>query len=298
MKIGFIGFGEAAKAFTDTLREADPGLEVTCYDILFEEEGLDGTVGQRAKEAGARAAATPAEAIADADWIIAAVTAASSLEAAQSVAGHVVQGQVYVDINSVSPGRKTETAALLSPKDVTYVDMAVMAPVHPRGHRTPVLVAGALPGHVRDTLKRLDFQLEQVSETVGDATAIKMIRSVFVKGLEAITIEAMLAAETAGCLERIVDSLSGSFPGLGWPGFAVYELERSLRHGTRRAAEMVESGKMLDECGLEGDLARSIAAVHERMGALGASLDTPRFRELVERIESRAADAKERGAQA
>lgn len=271
MKIAFIGFGEAAKAFADSLTANDPVLVFACYDILFDDEGMEGPTAERARASGVAPAESPTETIADADWIVSAVTASSSLDAARSVAPHVNQGQVFFDINSVSPGRKRESAKLFAPKDVTYVDMAVMAPVHPNGHRTPVLVAGSIAGDIADRLTKLDFQFEVVDEAPGAATAIKMVRSLFVKGLEAITVEALLAAEASGCRERIMKSLSGSFAGLGWPEFADYEFERTLKHGRRRAAEMRECAVTLDELGLFGALAGAIADVQERMGEAGLS---------------------------
>lgn len=266
MRIAFIGFGEAGRAFRASLAASDPSLAFACYDILFASEGMDGPTARAARDAGVRAAVSPAEAVAGADWVISAVTAGSSLEAAASVAGALGQGQVLFDINSVSPGRKAATAALM-PAGVGYVDTAVMLPVHPHGHRSPLLLAGALPGGLVDGLQRLGFRFEVVGPEVGAAAAIKLARSVFVKGLEAITVEALLAAEAAGCLETVARSLAGSFPGLGWPDFAGYQFERAHTHGLRRAAEMREAGAMLDEFGLDGGLARAIAAVHARMGA-------------------------------
>ena len=73
--------------------------------------------------------------------IISAVTAASSLEAARSVEPHLAGNPYYLDINSVSPGRKQATAELLGDK-ARYVDVAVVAPIHPKRHRTPLLIAG------------------------------------------------------------------------------------------------------------------------------------------------------------
>lgn len=280
MRIAFIGFGEAARGFRASLAQADPVPGFACYDILFETEGMDGPTATAARAAGVSPAPSAGAAAANADWIVSAVTAASSLEAAQSVAPHLGQGQSFLDINSVSPGRKQATAALM-PAGVAYIDVAVMAPVHPHGHRTPVLLAGALPPALTARLDALGFRFETAGPEIGAAAAIKLARSVFVKGLEAVTIEALRAAEAAGCLETVARSIAGSYPGLGWPGFAAYQFERSLTHGTRRAAEMQECGAMLDELGLDGGLARAVAAVHERMGA---STDRARMTALIERI--------------
>ena len=98
---------------------------------------MTGPTAEAARAARVSPLGSPSEAIAHADWIVSAVTASSSLAAGQSVAPAIAAGQIFIDINSVSPGRKQETAALLVSKGAAYVDMAVMAPVHPRGHRTP-----------------------------------------------------------------------------------------------------------------------------------------------------------------
>lgn len=268
MKIAFIGFGEAARAFRDSLAATDPTLAFSAYDILFDSESMTGPTAEAARAAGVAAFGSPAEAIARADWIVSAVTASSSLAAGQSVAPAIAHGQVFIDINSVSPGRKQETAALLVPKGAAYVDMAVMAPVHPRGHRTPVLVAGALPGGLRETLAALDFDLEVIGPAVGAATAIKMVRSQFVKGLEAITVETLLAASASGCLDYTMKSLSTSYPGLDLPTLAPYHFERTLKHGVRRAEEMRESAATVADLGLHGALGEAIADVQQKMGTL------------------------------
>lgn len=290
MRIAFIGFGEAGRAFHASLAQADPSLGFACYDILFDTDGMAGATARAAAAAGIAPAASAAQAAAAADWVVSAVTADSSLDAARSVADALGPGRTFLDVNSVSPGRKREAAALIEPAGAAYVDVAVMAPVHPHGHRTPVLLGGGIAPDLAATLSRLGFRFDVAGPEVGSAAAIKLVRSIFMKGLEAITVETLLAAEATGCMDRVARSLQASFPGLGWPGFAAYEIERSLRHGTRRAAEMRESARMLDELGLDGTIARTIAAVHARMGALGATPDDPRFAAIVAAVEAACAD--------
>jgi 3-hydroxyisobutyrate dehydrogenase-like beta-hydroxyacid dehydrogenase len=214
-----------------------------------------------------------AAALADADLIFSAVSADQSLIAVEPLLPALRAGQVVVDINSVSPARKRETARQVEARGAVYVDMAVMAPVHPKGHRTPVLVAGRALDPVRAFLATLAFDAREVGDAPGAATAIKMVRSVFVKGLEAITVEALLAAERSGCRDTILASLAGSYPGLGWPEHAAYAFERTLRHGARRAAEMRESAATLNELGLTGGLAAAIADVQEAQGQAGRAMD-------------------------
>ncbi|CAN7279323.1 DUF1932 domain-containing protein [Rhizobium sp. LjRoot254] len=264
MKIGFLGYGEAARAFHESLSRQ--GLAFIAYDILL---GRDDETMSRAIESRGGIVASAIAGLAEADWIFSAVTADQSLLAVEPLLPHLRQGQVLIDINSVSPDRKRQTAVAVEAAGATYLDMAVMAPVHPRKHRTPVLIAGDAAERLLPELEALGFSASIAGSAPGAATAIKMVRSLFIKGLEAITVEALLAALAAGCFGEILASLSGSFPGLDWPKFAEYQFERTAIHGKRRAAEMQESAATLDALGLNGNLAREIAQVHDRTGASG-----------------------------
>ncbi len=270
MKIAFIGFGEAARAFRESLAARDPALVFSAYDILLDADATRTAIAETMQASNLVVASSPKHATAGADWIFSAVTADQSLAAVEAAAPYVRSGQVLFDINSVSPQRKLDSAARLAASGCAYVDMAVMAPVHPKGHRTPVLLAGAVSPAVASRLAELGFAFETVGPEPGAATAIKMVRSLFVKGLEAITVEALLAAQASGCYDYILKSLSGSYPGLNFPELAPYQFERTLKHGRRRAAEMRESAKTLDDLGLHGRLADAIADVQEMMGNAAA----------------------------
>ncbi len=268
MKIAFLGFGEAARAFHDTLAPVLQTGEFRAYDRLLDDEQSSGDMQQAMQSRNVSVARSAAE-LADAEWIFSAVTADQSLEAARSILPPIGQGALFIDINSVSPDRKRETAELIEGAGADYLDMAVMAPVHPKGHATPVLIAGSVAETLLGRLRELGFDANAAGAKVGSATAIKMVRSVFVKGLEAITVEALLAAEASGCFEEILASLSKSFPGLEWSKFPNYQFERTTRHGRRRAAEMRESGATLDALGLNGGIARETAAIQDAMAASG-----------------------------
>ena len=132
-RISFIGFGEAGQAIASGLRET--GIErVAAWDILFPQEA--GTkLKQAAESLSVRVALSARDAVSETDMIISAVTAASSVDAARSVASDLIGNPYYLDINSVSPGRKQETAGLLGGR-ARYVDVAVIAAIHPGRHRT------------------------------------------------------------------------------------------------------------------------------------------------------------------
>ncbi len=200
--------------------------------------------------------------------IISAVTAASSLEAARSVAPHITGNPYYLDINSVSPGRKQDTAKLLGGK-ARYVDVAVIAPIHPLRHKTPLLIAGPHAEAISPLLGELEMKLSIVPGEIGKAAAIKMIRSVMIKGMEALTLECFLAASRAGLLEEVTASLKNNYPTLDFTQIADYNIERMASHGERRAAEMEELAVTLRELGLDPLMVEATVARQREMGALG-----------------------------
>jgi len=173
--------------------------------------------------------------------------------------------QFYVELNSVSPNRKREAAKIVGSR-ARFVGMAVMAPVHPLRHKTPVLVSGPAAADIVPLLARCGMDVQEVGNDVGAAAAIKMVRSVMVKGLGALTQECFLAARRAGVEDRIIASLTQSFPMIDWAKFADYHLERMATHGLRRAAEMRDVCETLESLGVEPALTRGTVIREQRTG--------------------------------
>jgi 3-hydroxyisobutyrate dehydrogenase-like beta-hydroxyacid dehydrogenase len=262
----FIGFGEAGQAIAGGLREAGV-VRIAAWDILFPQ-----AAGERLKRAadavGAYSAASAAEALREADVIVCAVTAASSLEAAQSVKPHLAGKPFFLDINSVSPARKQATTKLLA-DGVRYVDVAVLAPIYPARHKTPMLLGGPHAQAVAPALGALGMRFTVAGEEIGAAAAIKMVRSVMVKGIEALTLECFLAAARAGVVDEVAASLKNNYPGLDWAKIVPYNLERMAAHGERRAAEMEEVAATLRELGVEPLMSLATVKRQREMGEIG-----------------------------
>ena len=262
----FIGFGEAGQALASGLREA--GVDrLSAWDVLFPQ--AEGERLRRAGEAnGVRCAGSAAEAVWQADLIVSAVTASASIEAAQSVKAHAAGAPFFLDINSVSPGRKQDTAKLLG-DCVRYVDVAVLGPIHPARHQTPMLLAGAHAAAVLPLLAGLTMRVTVAGAQVGAAAAIKMVRSVMIKGIEALTFECFVAAARAGVVDEVAASLKNNYPGLDWSKAIPYNLERMARHGERRAAEMEEVADTLRELGVEPLMTSATVRRQRQMGRIG-----------------------------
>ena len=262
-KIAFLGFGEAAQAFAGEWIAAPPG-RIVAFDIKTDEpaqrdaKSADYT---RCKVAGQ---ATLAEALDGAGVVLSLVTAGSAEAAARQAAGHLASGALFVDMNSVSPGAKVSAASAITAAGGRYVDAAVMAPVYPQRLKVPILVAGPHAQAGAEQLTALGFHPRAVAGEAGSAAAIKMIRSVMIKGIEALTAECILSAYAAGVEREVLASL-----GEDWAKRADYNLERMIVHGRRRSEEMWESAATVRALGLGGSMAAATAAWQARIGTLG-----------------------------
>ncbi len=266
--IAFVGFGEAGQTISrGLLGEGRPVLRA--YDILFDDPANDGKLRRAAESLGVSAARSHVEAVREADLVFLAVTASSSLQAAQSCLQGLREGQLFLDINSVSPNRKIETAALVAPTGAAYVDVAVMAPVAPYLHKVPCLIGGPGAAALAPRALALGMKMELVSAEVGQASAIKMFRSIVIKGLEALLLESMVAASEYRVEARVLASLKETFPTLDWEKLSGYMIERVVSHGKRRAAEMREVAVTLEGIGLQPLMAAATAARQQWLADLG-----------------------------
>ena len=267
-RIAFVGFGEAGQTISrGLLVEGKPAIRA--YDILFDDAADTGKLKRAAEALGVAIARDHADAVREADLVFLAVTAASSLQAAKSCLASLMQGQLFLDVNSVSPQRKIETAALVAPTGAAYVDVAVMAPVAPYLHKVPCLIGGPGATALVPRALALGMKMEFVSAQVGQASAIKMFRSIVVKGLEAILVESMTASSEYGVEARVLASLQETFPGIDWEQLSGYMIERVVSHGKRRAAEMREVAATLEGIGLEPTMAAATAVRQQWIADLG-----------------------------
>jgi 3-hydroxyisobutyrate dehydrogenase-like beta-hydroxyacid dehydrogenase len=276
-RIAFIGFGEAGQAMAEGLRE-EGVAQIAAWDILFP-DAAGAKLIEAANGAGVRVTSSAADAVKDAELVIAAVTAASSLEAAQSVAAHMRGRPWYLDVNSVSPGRKQNTAKIVGDA-ARYLDVAIVSAIHPARHKSPMMLAGSFAKEAEPLLASLGMKTQVMSDKVGGAAAIKMIRSVMIKGIEAVTAECFLAAERAGLLDQVTASLKNNYPTLDWSKVSEYNIERMASHGIRRAAEMREVAETLRELGIEPLMTAGTIERQQELGEIGRQ---PQIKEAIKK---------------
>ena len=262
MAMGFVGFGEAAFHLTRGLREAGAG-DFVAYDIHTHTPGRGEKIRRRAAETGTRLVESNAELAAAADWIWSAVTSDQAPAAAAQNAPHLTARHLYVDLNSVSPAVKQAIVGTIAATGARFVEIAMMQPVPPYGHRVPILAGGAAAGEFRDRMTPYGMRIEITSPEVGRAAATKMFRSIIIKGMEALITECVLAAGRYGAVEGVFASLAESYPGIDWPALADYMIGRVVEHGERRAREMEEVAETLEAVGIEPIMALATARRQE-----------------------------------
>lgn len=246
MRSAIIGFGEAARTFVGS------GLPIeAAYDI------------DPKKRDGIAAFDRPEDAVAGAHFVLSLVTADQALAAAERYAPLLSPTAYYFDMNSVSPETKRAASMAVSKAGAKYLDVAIMAPVHPGGVSVPLLVSGPDAAAGLTLLEGLGFtNVRGVGDAIGRASSIKMIRSVMIKGIEALTAEMTLAARQALVEDDVLLSL-----GEDWPQKAAYNLERMSTHGLRRAAEMEEVAKTLVALGIDPVMTRGTIIRQREMAA-------------------------------
>jgi 3-hydroxyisobutyrate dehydrogenase len=268
-RFAIIGFGEVGQIFAQDLVAAGCA-PAGVFDLKFTDPD---SIPSRAAVAPYSVSTNAVEAVRGADMIISSVTAAQGLQAARSVAGGIAPGAFFIDLNSVSPGVKQQSAEAITAAGGRYVEAAVMTPVPPHRLKSPILLGGPHADAFLEIAGPLGFNARVYSHEVGKASAVKMCRSVIIKGLEAIFTESCLAARSLGVEQDVLASLKDTLPVPDIEQFARYLIGRSVQHGKRRAEEMREVARTVGEAHVPPLLSAAIAERHDLTAMLGKGLD-------------------------
>jgi 3-hydroxyisobutyrate dehydrogenase-like beta-hydroxyacid dehydrogenase len=261
-QIAIIGFGEVGGIFGKDL--AVNGFNVSVFDCLLRVEHSRPAMLEKAGAAGVRAAESVEDAVLGAELVISVVTASSAVEVAQEAAPSLRRGQFYLDANSVSPDTQRNIAGKLVRSEADFVEAAVMAPVAPQRLKVPILLGGARAETLAQRLHSLGMDTSAVSERIGVASAIKMCRSVVMKGLAALAIEALFAARRYGAEDAVIASFEATYPNMGWAKNLPDSLtRRAVEHTRRRASEMREVAETLEDAGINPFMALATAELQD-----------------------------------
>ena len=258
-RIGLIGYGEVGKIFSVGLLKQSGVTAVSAWDLKFANPATQAAELAHAEQAGIAAQTSMQALCAASELILSAVTASNTLAVAQEAAPFVRPGTVFLDLNSASPGTRQQCAALIDAAGGQYVEAGVMTSVPPYGIKVPMLLGGARADALAPALTSWGMDAKVVSDRLGVASAIKMCRSVMIKGLEALVIESYSTARAYGVEDHVLPTLQETFPSIDWSAQGAYFFSRVVQHGQRRAEEMRESANTVREAGFEPFMASAIA---------------------------------------
>jgi 3-hydroxyisobutyrate dehydrogenase-like beta-hydroxyacid dehydrogenase len=283
--VGLIGYGEVGRILAEDLRQQE--VKVAAYDIKLRSDQSGGALRDHAGQHGVTLTASHADLAAQSDFIVSAVTASQAVPVAKACAAAVRQGAWYLDFNSASPGAKQRAAALIDAAGGRYVEGAVMTSVPPYRIKVPLLLGGGDAAALAPQLVELGFVAKVASDKLGVASAVKMCRSVMIKGLEAMVIESFTTARAYGVEDAVLASLKETFPGIDWEKQGAYFFQRVIEHGRRRSEEVREVAETVREAGLTPWSAQGTA---ERQAWVADLADEGLFGERGTKAFARAAD--------
>lgn len=287
-QIALVGFGEAAMAFTKGWQDGDK-LPLRAFDIKTQDS--DDCIASAKREDFARHQVEGVEDLADtlkgASVVFSLVTADQAHAAARAVTPHIEKGCLFLDCNSCAPGTKRRSAKCIEGAGGRYVDVAVMSPVYPKLHKTPLLISGPHTQAAKKLLEMLQMDVKIMAGDIGGASSVKMVRSIMMKGLEALFAECVLAGRQAGVDEEVLASLDVTYPGFNFNDRAAYSFERMMAHGKRRSEEMKEVALTIEELGLPNDMAQATVNWQSRVGNLGMAAGKNNYQSRADELLAR-----------
>ncbi len=263
MNISIIGFGEAGPVFAAQFRKT--GAEVTAWDKLQEDASLANKQVEKTQALGINPATSMADALKSADLVVSTVTASQALVAAEQALSGLQAGCHWLDLNSVSPTTKQAIYNTVSERGVLFTEGVAMDTVPSKGIHVPLLLCGPQSTSLSETLNSLGFNTRAISDSLGSASTTKLLRSILIKGMEALFAESMEAAGKVNMQSEVIASLQATYPGLDWQDLAGYQLSRATLHAARRAAEMHEAQNLVKTLGVDPIMTSAIAARHQNL---------------------------------
>jgi len=257
MKVTIIGFGEAGPVFGKQL--LNEGMAVTAWDKLQSDPSTAEKQIAKTQALGITPSSSMIDAVATADLIISTVTASQAVIAAEQSANGLQAGCQWLDLNSVSPATKQSVHDIVSAKGVLFTEGVAMDTVPAKGAQVPLLLCGPESTMLSHQLNDAGLNTRSVSTSLGAASTTKLLRSILIKGMEALFVESMAAAGKVGMEHEVIASLQATYPTMDWQELAGYQLSRATLHATRRASEMREAQQLVQQLGINPIMSAAIA---------------------------------------
>jgi 3-hydroxyisobutyrate dehydrogenase-like beta-hydroxyacid dehydrogenase len=256
MKLGFIGYGEAAYELSLGLRQQ--GFEqIIAYDPLWDHPTFGPVVQERSKQAQVELAEEAEQVLKVANMVIVAVPADKAYEVSKSLKPFLKNECAYIDVSASTPDVKKKISANVKEMRGTFVDAAMMGPLPVYKHKVPIIASGDGTDTFINVMSPYGMHITKVSDTPGDASAVKLVRSIFMKGIAGLFIEMLDAAYTFNVQDYVIDSVSETMDSKSFE----YTLNRMVTgtsiHSLRRAVELEGSIQMLETANINSTMSKA-----------------------------------------
>lgn len=255
VRVAVFGLGEAGSLIAADLAAA--GVLVTAYDP---EPGLtaDGVVG----------CADPRTAVEGADLVMAVTAAVDAISALRQALDEIPSHALYADLSTASPARKRELAAIAAERGLAFADVALTSIVPGKGIHTPQLASGTGAERYSELLAPAGVPVTTIGGIPGDAATHKLLRSVVMKGLASLVLEATRAGEAAALRDWLWDNLVTEIAAAD-EAMLRRLVEGAGPHAARRGAEMEAAAALLDELGVASVMTRATVESLRRVAGQG-----------------------------
>lgn len=254
--LGFIGFGEAASGISRGLKES--GLEnIYFYDAFYNKEPMGKLIMKRAEEAQVLLCESEEVLAKNAQVIMSSVIARVAVDAARTISPFLTENHIYIDTNSASPMVKEEVADVITSTGAKFVDAALMGPIPAFLSRVPVLASGNGAHEFYELMTPYNMNINCIGDKPGQASAIKMFRSIFMKGYVTLLLETMVAANKYSASDMVLNSIAETMDKDDFMETVRLLVTRGVIHAERRAFEMNEVLKTLNAIGVDSTMSEA-----------------------------------------
>jgi 3-hydroxyisobutyrate dehydrogenase-like beta-hydroxyacid dehydrogenase len=245
-RIGIIGYGEAGTAFAKPLSVHD-SVTLSVFDIRFIGNTTSQLPDNRTIEQNICIVDDLESLVADNELILSVVTSEASMSVVKATLPYINGSKIYVDMNSVSAKTKIRMGELVEEKGGAFIEAAILGAIAAYGYRSPVLACGRRAQEFAAFFNNLGFDIRYLSEDLGKASNMKMLRSVFSKGVESLLIEMMIAAKRSDLLEGVMAEIVEFMDKRSFQEIANAWITTTVMHAKRRAEEMEHVIETLNE---------------------------------------------------
>lgn len=258
LKLGFIGFGEVGHEMSSGFKKE--GLTgIVAYDILQDDEKYGALVRGRAEETGVQLLSNWSEVVKYATVIIAAVQGSNAFSAALEAVKAMDSTKIYVDVSTSSPKTKKKINEIVQKTEGRFVDGAMMSMLITTQHKVPTLLSGNGSDSFMSIMAPYNMKLTKISDEPGDAIAIKLVRSIYMKGMSALAVEMLETASKLQVERRVLDSVSETLNAGPFEEVMNFLVTAGSVHAQRQAHEMEDVRSMMEELEIEPTMTKATA---------------------------------------